>query len=439
MNKHALAALRPGDPLSAYLKAANATSDDLQFYVMGMVGAKDVPVTVRLTSENTLGRIDYLRDFTQAPVLGITIEMDVDRVVNAAPSLELVWKLGRNETWAGNIDDRLVLRVLLQRGKAICIELIDKAATYAGTAPPSPDFNVTAAFDVTQDWPLKLPASGRGRLWRDGWSLGLPPRLGPHAWPLSTVHGWPLRHAFTVRVPEEYRTRGPHRTAISVFVDDQLMELEALPPDIVSALRGGPAPVVPGLQDLLAHAAVYTEERVDMVDPGGVMWSLIWLDEAAFNGPLTRPPNLTANPLLASKTPPQWLTEPYRVTFDYNRLYDGWDQEILVDREHLDMALPLTLYPRKDDPNVGKPPRDRLEDCLKSGYVEAHTVLDPPVPWRRIRGMTHFGGTAFPVQPDMVPMSAQYIEMETGFAGLQLGDGNARIDLANPVVDTSSA
>lgn len=54
---------------------------------------------------------------------------------------------------------------------------------------------------------------------KDGWCGGMPPGIKPAQWCRSRKSGLPMKHLFTVRVPEEYRARGKTFVAISVFQD----------------------------------------------------------------------------------------------------------------------------------------------------------------------------------------------------------------------------
>ena len=52
---------------------------------------------------------------------------------------------------------------------------------------------------------------------KSGWEGGLPPSITKEQWPRHGCSGLPLMHGFTVKVPEEYRTKGKDRIALSYF------------------------------------------------------------------------------------------------------------------------------------------------------------------------------------------------------------------------------
>jgi hypothetical protein len=50
-----------------------------------------------------------------------------------------------------------------------------------------------------------------------GWCFGLPPGILPQQWPLDPQTGYPLVHAFTLRLPDDYRCHGPEIAGVSLF------------------------------------------------------------------------------------------------------------------------------------------------------------------------------------------------------------------------------
>lgn len=77
-------------------------------------------------------------------------------------------------------------------------------------------------------------------------------RHHPNQWPLSPFSGNPLKHAFTVRVPEPCRTQEPDLVALSLFADNQFYEPDEV--EAIAALLGDESPARPSDPGTMALA-----------------------------------------------------------------------------------------------------------------------------------------------------------------------------------------
>jgi hypothetical protein len=80
------------------------------------------------------------------------------------------------------------------------------------TLPPP-----TLAYDLEL---LKTPPA-RDTGTDHGWCYGLPPGITPNQWPLSPFDGYPMQPCFTVKIPAQYRSKGPSHVALCMFADQQ--------------------------------------------------------------------------------------------------------------------------------------------------------------------------------------------------------------------------
>jgi len=302
------------------------------------------------------------------------------------------------------------------------------------------DPHLKTAYDLLRAPQCLLPRSGRGEQWSGGWSLGLPPGITQHQWPLSESLGYPLRHAFTLQLPREYRTRGEDYVAISVFVDDQFEELPSSP--VIEAYFASELSVQPpGDEALLPfwqHRRARHPMQFDMTDILGAQYAAIWLTQAEFAGDICPAPMLQGNPLLGQS--PGWLEQSYIEYLAYCKVrnpgspaFDWLPGEGLA--AGIDTAFPIRAQVREGDPNVGKPPRDWEDDCKASGYVPAYSgEQSEALGLAQLGGRNHLGGTMFPIQsyPEFGPF---YLEFEENFGGFNFGGGNAQLDLVKMELD----
>jgi hypothetical protein len=225
----------------------------------------------------------------------------------------------------------------------------------------------------------------------DGWARGRPPGLRPEQWPRHRHSAIPLAHVFTLRLPEEYRVRGPELVALSFFTQ------ASDAPDTTETLASSATPHP-------TQRCNY-EANDDWCD-----FAWVWLTEAELAGAPCPPP------VLEGPADPSWAL--HLRAFEVSDVPPEW----------------LALVPY-DDPNVGLTPSDdEPEDA------EAYT------PWSSERGESidlheaivtrgsgsHFGGTYLGVAfvGDIGGgLSKYFFELEDELAGLNLGGGEGVFDL----------
>nr|TKK09917.1 hypothetical protein SrhCFBP13529_07280 [Stenotrophomonas rhizophila] len=248
---------------------------------------------------------------------------------------------------------------------------------------------------------------------------------------MSPASGHPLRHAFTLHVPAEYRTQGQERVAISLFVDDQADELSSC--STIEAFFDAPlSPSPPDQSSLNAfwlHRHARHPHQHDMKDILGTAYAAVWLTQEEFDAALCIPPHVDS-PLLEGT--PIWLTPG---AFGTCR-----DEE--CSRQHatrgcslgLGSACAIGAIIREGDPNVGKPAREWEHECEASGYIPAFSDEGTALDLGRWSGVAHLGGTMTPVQgyPDFGPY---YLEFEESFGEFNFGTGNAQLDLQQMALD----
>ena len=303
-------------------------------------------------------------------------------------------------------------------------------------APP------TLAYDLTL---LQTPPR-RGTEHDHGWCYGLPPGIRAEQWPLSSHDGYPMQHCFTLRLPEQYRAKGPGYVALAMFADqqyDEPVEVEPIAQYLATETIERPSDA-----SLLPYWT-YRQNRhpmehwmKDIIDHN---FAAIWLTEAEFAGALCDPPDLSNNPLLQANPVPPWLKKgAARTVFDaqIGRITRADELEKkywyrlfghIPDIGH--HAYGVALATRDGDPNTGKPPRDPLlhKDEL-GGYIAPYTEQDAARSLDRFLGRNHLGGTMFPNQ--WTPsFTATYLEIEEHFGGFNFGGGNGQLDLATMEFD----
>ncbi|MFJ4345457.1 hypothetical protein [Pseudomonas sp. NPDC089401] len=305
---------------------------------------------------------------------------------------------------------------------------------------PLPVESLSTAYDLLRDPQCPLPGSARGEQWAGGWSLGLPPGITPHQWPLSESLGYPLRHAFTLYLPPEYRTQGEGYVALSVFVDDQFEELSSSP-EIEAFFASELSDQPPGdeaLTPFWQHRRARHPMQFDMSDILGTQYAAIWLTQAEFEGGICPVPRLEGNPLLGPA--PVWLDQSYAEYLPYDKVRNPGSPAfdwLAGDgpAAGIDTAFAIRAQVREGDPNVGKTPGESDEDCKESGYVPAFGgEQSEALGLTQFHGRNHLGGTMFPIQsyPAFGPL---YLEFEENFGGFNFGGGNAQLDLVRMEMD----
>lgn len=151
----------------------------------------------------------------------------------------------------------------------------------------------------------------RGNGGDHGWCFGRPPGIAVHEWPLDPVAGWPLKHGFTLLLPDEHRVHGPDLVALAFFAPAP--EHAARPPRPDPALVAavlGESRRPPGDPHLLPFwtAGRRAHPRLARLrDDRGLAYAAILLTRAEFDGPFCPPPDLPASPYLAHTPRPRWL------------------------------------------------------------------------------------------------------------------------------------
>lgn len=303
-------------------------------------------------------------------------------------------------------------------------------------APP------TTAYDLEL---LQHPPARRTEI-NHGWCYGLPPGIAESQWPLSPYDGFPMQPCFTLRLPEQYRVKGPDYVALAMFADqqhDEPREVEAVAAYLNAETAQRPAD--PHLFPYWNYRQSRHPMEFRMKDIIDHNFAAIWLTEAEFAGPLCPPPSLIGNPLLQNNPPPPWLEKgSARAAFDLNvGSYDSAEEIAqkywyrlfgrIPDIGHRAYAIGLSV--RKGDPNVGRPPRDHLLHKDELGaYIAPYTEAGEPFDLANLSGRNHLGGTMFPCQ--WTPKySATYLEFEEHFGGFNFGGGNGQLDLATMEFD----
>lgn len=297
-------------------------------------------------------------------------------------------------------------------------------------APP------TTAYDLE----LLKTAPARAADSDHGWCYGLPPGISESQWPLSPYDGYPMQPCFTLKLPEQYRTKGAEFVALTMFADqqhDEPREVETIAEYLASESSERPA------DSNLLPFWLYKQNRhpmefrmKDIIDHN---FAAIWLTAAEFAGPLCQPPHLAGNALLQENPPPPWLEKgSARAAFDLQiGSYDNVDEIANKYWYRLFGRVPeighhaygVAIAVRDGDPNVGRPPRDKLlhKDELGS-YVAPYSKDAERFELEKLSGRNHLGGTMFPCQ--WTPKySATYLEIEEHFGGFNFGGGNAQLDL----------
>ncbi|WP_337267411.1 hypothetical protein [Oryzifoliimicrobium ureilyticus] len=258
---------------------------------------------------------------------------------------------------------------------------------------------VKLAFDLELSAPVKLETRPA-----DGWCFGRPPSISAALWPISPVYGTPLRHAFTLRLPELYRTQGDEFVAISLFVDEMFEESE-LKPAAASSLS-------------FPSMGTNDPKRFDM-ECLGVHFTLFWLTEEHFKGPLGLPPMIDGK-----SSTPGWLRKsPLEYFGRYNLPSSALHrprpsgnapgafalQELMASEqppsgwatlsaiEAMNYVFPIRVSIREGDPNVGRKPSDDADENAQSGYVPIYSDAEGAADLERFAEFdAHLGGTMLP-------------------------------------------
>lgn len=234
-----------------------------------------------------------------------------------------------------------------------------------------------------------------------GWAGGNGPGVEWKYWPRSSMTGLPMMHVITLRLPEEYRRQGEHFPGIGFFAGEQQFVEDAVRADAAST-----DPFLRDLADAVDHPGL--RRRRDII---GGEYALLWLtaDELA-TGPTA--------PRADLRRPGTGPAEP--------ELCNAWD--------HYAPPSEVWLVPR-DDPNAGLAPQDLKGRAAPDGYTHPLDASSHYLPWAQaVQGLSHLGGTAFPVQTLPEGLTPWYLELEQ-IVGLNFGFGCAQIDLESDTFD----
>lgn len=305
--------------------------------------------------------------------------------------------------------------------------------------PPLADPMLTTAFDLNPGTQQVIPVRDRGPAWCSGWSLGLPPGITPEQWPLSRDFGYPLRHAFTLHLPEQYRRQGQDLVALAFFVDDQSQEFPSntIIQEYFNAALSPEPPLNAALLPLWVHRQQRHAHQHDVSDILGSHYAVIWLTQAEFDGPLCTPP--APHTLALEEGLPDWMHRRYADFLepgDYGASGPDGESALIHTGGPTDLhtGFPIHMQPRAGDPNVGRPAREWEWQCKASGYIPAYSDEGVELKLDRWRSCAHLGGTMMPIQgyPDFGPY---YLEFEENLGGFNFGGGNAQLDLENVALD----
>ncbi|MGA4608505.1 hypothetical protein [Pseudoalteromonas maricaloris] len=275
----------------------------------------------------------------------------------------------------------------------------------------------------------------------DGWVFGLPPGIKANQWPLDPHTGYPLKHSFTLKLPEGYRT-DENAFAVSFFAI------------AVDHNDGGPE-YIDGLEE-----ALFAEQSPDeplfkpfwqamqtvhpsckfAVDTLDCYYATLLLSEAEFYGELCSPPTIIERQFEDDVCAPEWLVEGGASCFwkmNYSQYLSLPAEEYQIYRElggippeavSFNRAIALVANP--SDPNAGKTPSE-YED---TGYIDPYEG-DPE--WLESVSPNHLGGTSLNGQgiPDF--LTPYYIEFEEILGGHNFGGGIGMLDLVNREFDWS--
>ncbi len=242
-----------------------------------------------------------------------------------------------------------------------------------------------------------------------GWCYGLPPGITPEQWPLDPNSGYPLKHGFTLLLPEDYRIHGPDIVGLSFFaadyIDDGFTESDRLRNVILHP--GEQAPQDRELTRFWRSARSNHPRLSRMTGLLDEAYAVILLTQKEFDSPcFGNIPGIIDSPLLKDLPRPEWIANG--VTFH--------------------RAIQWT--PRHNDPNAGKYPKSFLDD-RDTGYINYFDrETGEYKEWFKGFRANHIGGTMRPYQLEP-PISPYYIEFGEYFGDYNFGGGNAQLDFKN--------
>ncbi len=260
---------------------------------------------------------------------------------------------------------------------------------------------------------------------KDGWHGGMPPGIKSAQWCRSRVSGLPMKHLFTVRVPEEYRAKGENLVALSVFQDLTEKSVPGVAESFARKKVSAKLLSIPFWKNLSDYLEQRHKQEVFVKDGVRNGWAWIWLTEKEFTAPACEPPALDMLDARAKiEIRKDFLGEP--------------------------KIKKLKLSPRKGDVNVGKKliefpkwetalavknrkvsdlSQEEIKKIVEKEYIPMHSELGKELKLERFWSHAHFGGTASPAQGEP-PFSPIYLEFDESLGNPNLGgDGACQIDL----------
>lgn len=434
-----IAALRPELPPEtlATLLGRHAAAADENGYIPGTLNRG---FRLRVRQDGAAGSVRFFKPLdAQVLVEGLHVGMSCAQAIATQPLLEPlpprdIDPEGHSRCQMHTADGH-ELEVTFANDKILALQISQPDAVYPEPPKLLADPDLTCAYDLLREPQRLQPESDRGDEWAAGWSLGLPPGISQAQWPMSSRLGHPLRHAFTLHLPAQYRTQGEQYVAISVFVDDQFEELESTPrvQEFFKAPLSAEPPTDPTLLALWQHRQARHPRQFDMDDILGTQFSLLWLTQSEFDGALCTPPRMPETLQLGPE--PAWLRQTYADYFYTVRIRNpNQPPYAWLEGSGLETAFPIRIELREGDPNVGKPPREWESECVDSGYIPAYSDQGQALGLERFFGRNHLGGTMFAEQsyPDFGP---RFLGCEEDFGGFNLGGGSAQFDLERMEMD----
>lgn len=212
-----------------------------------------------------------------------------------------------------------------------------------------------------------------------------------------------MMHVVTLWLPEDYRRQGSRYPGIAFFAGEGQFA-----PDPVIADAGSADPFLRDLAEAVDHPGL--RRRRDLIDGE---FALLWL---------------TADELAAGPTAPRGDLRLPGSWPDESEGCNAWDTH--------EPTTDVWLVPRVD-PNAGFAPGEVgagvvAPDDYSSPLDERYELR----PWAApLWGMSHLGGTAFPVQAMPDGLTPWYLEIEEIVGTNFGGGGNAQIDLESDAFD----
>lgn len=415
-----LANLRPGFPLRALAEAIGVAWKMPEYRQLGRVKLdrkNEKKFAARLDVGQSIGELSFSTGFPESHRIdGLFVCMRLDKALAARPQLSPL--PSETSTFIDRSEPGYDI-VVHARGQLVSdIILRARDAVYPAFEPAAADLK--SAFNI---WPGEvqlLADASRGAEWENGWTFGLPPGIESRHWPLHPDHGYPLRHAFTLRLPPEYRVKGEQLVALSLFVGDM-------------------AEYAPSLEDFAPDLQASHPQSYAMEDLACRSYVGIWLTQEEFDAPLCQPPMTPAMAKSLDFDEIKWIADGYAAQFRPPRGPDGnrftWPQG--DSDTDLRIAFPIATALREGDPNIGLPPRDEDED--DSSYVPMFSDEGEELGLERFHAaphVHHLGGTMY---GDGIRMyfGPYYLEFHEDFADCNLAGGDIQIDLKRMILNWS--